>query len=78
MDRVPGPVTVSGQGFAPDETVTVRWNSTTGVVLATVTAGSSGSFSTGVTVPSVAAGSYKVYAIGSLSLSAPYAALTIT
>ena len=74
----PGPITVSGQGFASGEPVTVRWSSATGTVLATVTAGSSGSFSTTAAVPSVAAGSYKVYAIGALSLSAPFATFAVT
>jgi len=74
----PGSISVTGQGFAPGETVTVAWNSTTGTELGTATADGSGSFSTTVTVPSVAAGSYKVYAVGQLSLSAPYATLTAT
>jgi len=43
-----------------------------------VTAGPGGAFSTTVTIPAVSAGTYRIYAVGHLSLSAPSAAYKVT
>ncbi len=45
-------VTVTGSGYNAGETVDIYWDTTTGTILATVTASSAGSFTKSVTIPS--------------------------
>lgn len=71
-------VTLTGHGFDANEVVKIRWTSTSGSVLASVTSDSSGAFMVSFAVPSTTAGAHKVYAVGQLSLSAPYVSLTVT
>ncbi len=70
-------ITLSGHGFAAGEAVKVRWTSTQGTTLATVTSDSNGGFTVSFAVPSTTAGAHKVYAVGQLSLSAPYVSVTV-
>jgi hypothetical protein len=57
--------TVSGCNYAPNESITITLQNSTSVVLATVTANSSGCFSSTVTIPSnTAPGAYTISAGG--------------
>lgn len=71
-------VTLTGHGFDPNETVKIRWTSTTGSVLATLTADANGAFTASFTLPSTTSGSHKIYAVGQLSLAAPYVSFSVT
>ena len=63
-------VSVTGQGYAPGETVNVLWNATgpgQGTIVATGIAGSSGVIATGFTVPAAGNGAYPVAIVGATS-----------
>jgi len=69
-----GPVgvstSISGQGYAPNETVNIFWNYTgpgTGIISTQVQAGSSGTISGSFTIPAGANGIYRVAAEGTTS-----------
>ena len=65
-------VNVSGQGYAPNETVNILWNYTgpgTGTTLASATAGAAGTINTSFTVPTQASGTYSVAIVGASSNS---------
>ena len=59
--------TVNGSGFGNGETVSIYFDSTGGTRLATVTAGSSGSFAVSVTIPETIFGSHSIVARGDTS-----------
>ncbi len=70
--------TVSGSGFRPGETVTIRWNSTTGTLLGSVKATASGTISAKVTVPRTATiGTFTIRATGA-SGQTGYASYKVT
>ncbi|HET7639464.1 MAG TPA: hypothetical protein VFK47_12085, partial [Ktedonobacteraceae bacterium] len=61
---------VSGQGYAPNETVNIFWNYTgpgTGTKVASFTAGLSGTIHGSFAVPAASVGSYNVAAVGTTS-----------
>lgn len=60
-------VTLTGYGFTAGETVQVRWGSTSGAVVASGSAGATGSTTIPFTVPNVAAGNVAVYGVGASS-----------
>lgn len=63
-------VKVTGQGYAPNETVNILWNYTgtgTGTNVATATAGISGTFQANFAVPIATNGSYTVATVGTAS-----------
>ncbi len=60
-------VRFSGQGFNPYETVRITWNTYTGQLLGTVKADGTGRISGAITIPRIAAGSYKLVARGQSS-----------
>lgn len=63
-------VSISGQGYAPNETVNIIWNYSgpgTGTSVASATAGSSGTIMTSFNVPTTTTGSYTVAAVGATS-----------
>lgn len=70
--------TVDGYGFDPGEHVTIRWQSPQGAVLASVTADSTGAISPLVSIPAAPPGEDRIYAVGQLSLSAPWLPFTVT
>jgi hypothetical protein len=60
-------------GFPAGQTVTLRWNSSSGTVLTTTTTDATGSATKSFTVPSTATGTYKVFAVdGGLTASATF------
>lgn len=61
------PVHVSGSGFVPGETVSVRWGASTGQVLAQGAANGAGGIDISFTVPAGPAGIHDVWAIGVFS-----------
>lgn len=74
LSLVSGPVgtkvKVAGQGYKPNEQVTIYWNYTgpsTGTPVATANAGYGGTLNASFAVPSSALGAYQVAAIGKLS-----------
>ncbi|MCA9834554.1 MAG: hypothetical protein KC435_11430 [Thermomicrobiales bacterium] len=55
-------ITVTGSGFNPGEQITLRWGGSSGSVLRTFNAGTTGKFSAGVTIPASASiQSYVIY-----------------
>lgn len=65
-------VYLTGQGYAPGETVNILWNYVgpgTGTTVATVTAGYAGNITASFSVPLVQTGNYSVAAVGSSSNS---------
>ena len=74
LTSVSGPtgsrVTITGNGYAPGETVNILWNysgPSTGTTVATAAAGYAGTFTTSFLVPASATGSYQVAAVGATS-----------
>ncbi len=57
-------VTATLTAFQPDESVTFRWKTASGVVVGNTIATSKGTGTATIAVPDVAAGSYKVYGVG--------------
>lgn len=58
-------MTVTGTGFRPGERVTIRWSTSAGTVLATVTASSTGTISKPIVIPAIADKKvHQIYAIG--------------
>lgn len=73
-------VKVTGQGYAPNEQVSVYWNYTgpgTGKRVANVTAGTSGAFTVGFAVPLAVTGTFKVAAVGITSKRITQGAFTV-
>ncbi len=68
-------VKVTGQGYAPNETVNIQWNGTT---LASVTAGYAGTVSKTFSVPTAAPGSYSVKVVGATSQSSSQNTFTVS
>lgn len=58
------PITVNGAGFGPTEKVTLRWNTTFSLPVASVTTSGSGTFTVSFLVPSAARGSHSIIAKG--------------
>ncbi|MCA9834450.1 MAG: hypothetical protein KC435_10905, partial [Thermomicrobiales bacterium] len=53
---------LSGSGFQPGEAITVRWGGSSGTVLRTFNAGTTGKFTANITVPKTAVlGTYQIY-----------------
>lgn len=71
-------VPITGQGYAPGETVDIRWDRSSGTVLKTVTASSSGTFSTSATVPEAGAGKHLFVGVGRTSGAKPSRSFTVT
>jgi hypothetical protein len=73
-------VTVTGQGFSPNEQVNVFWDSTgtSGTKLSTVTADSTGAFSTNVTVPAGSEGGHYIVGLGATSGAKASRTFTLT
>lgn len=64
-------VPITGQGYAPGETVDIRWDRSTGIILKTVTASGSGTFSTSATVPDASPGKHLFVGVGRTSGAKP-------
>ncbi|MGH2548241.1 MAG: hypothetical protein ACRDHN_02570, partial [Thermomicrobiales bacterium] len=71
-------VPITGQGFRAGETVDIRWDKSTGIVLKTVTASSSGTFSTTVSVPDASDGKHLFVGVGRTSGAKPSRSFTVT
>ena len=83
IDPTTGPpgtsITVNGVGFGSNELVIIRWgNTSSGPTLGAVTASASGSFTTTVTAPNVADGSYRVIAHAQTSGKKPLKDFVVT
>lgn len=70
-------VPITGQGYTPGETVDIRWDKSTGIVLETVTASSSGTFSTSATVPDASPGKHLFVGVGRTSKAKPSRSFTV-
>ena len=84
IDRTSGPVgstvKLSGQGYAPKESVTILWNYTgpgTGTSIGSASAGVTGAFVSSFTVPSATTGAYNVAAVGATSKRVSQNAFTV-
>jgi hypothetical protein len=71
-------VPITGQGFAPGETVDIRWDRSSGIILKTVTASSGGTFSTTATVPDASPGKHLFVGVGRTSGAKPSRSFTVT
>jgi hypothetical protein len=73
-------VTVTGEGYFPNESIRVYFNSTgsSGTLLATTTATASGTFSTSVTIPHTTGGGHLIVGKGMTSGVKPSRTFTIT
>jgi len=74
-------VNITGQGYAPKETVNILWNYTgpgTGTTITSIPVGISGLFQANFTIPAISPGSYMVAAIGTSSQNVTQNAITIS
>ena len=63
-------VTATVTGYKSGEVVTFRWSTATGVILANLTASTTGAGSASLKIPSEAKKAYSIYAVGSGGTSA--------
>ena len=71
-------LTVSGTGFTKNESVTLRWDSTSATALTTVTANANGSFIVTIAIPESIAGKHTLYAIGASSKKQTTATISVS
>jgi outer membrane protein assembly factor BamB len=84
FNTVSGPVgsrlSITGYGYNPGELINLQWNYSgpgTGTTITTTTAGVDGAFAASFLIPTVAAGSYPVAAVGTSSQIVSQQAFTI-
>lgn len=70
--------TITGYGFAANETVNVYWATSGGLLLGTASANSLGTVTLNFTVPKAAIGTYKIYMVGQKSKASAYSTYKLT
>jgi len=85
ISAISGPVgakvTITGNGYAPGETVNIQWNYTTpgtGTTVATATAGFAGTFTASFLVPTNTPGNHTVAAVGASSQIVTHQTFTLS